>query len=313
MNSNSSDYQQICPRCGVIQSQSGTSCRDCGAVLPNAPPAAASVGRQRSAAPLITGERLGLLLKIIVAVAILAGAIGLIVMFLQSVFQQNIDSHPHPDNPIETASQFFTNLQSQQYRQCTRLLVGARKTAMRIDGQSYEPYFERIRRYLIERAAPDFIAEMKIAPHGHMVTFANGIVLTINMDVSQDLAHKSRYGIRGINEFPRDLLPGLGVEAYRRQVNRAMDNIDQLGQPEPDDLTAIIEGGPGQTGNRLGRMIETYPRVRQLDTRHELLDWIILEFPDEHQTHLFLRRLSNNEEESPHLRELARNALPTQD
>ena len=210
-----------------------------------------------------------------------------------------------------TTSEFFTALQNQEYATCGRLLSSKYIAAKRVEGANHDPHLDRIHRYLVERAGNDFALDMDITPDGRAATFNNDIVLTIDISISRDYAKNPRYGIQAINDFPRDFDLGLGINARNRQVNRAIGNIDMLGQGDPDNLTAIIEERPGESDrDRLKRFIDTYPEVRYLDTRHELLEWIITEFPDQPQTYTFLSRLSKNEDVSPHLRNLARNALP---
>lgn len=309
MTPSSSDSRQICPECGAIQGPNAYTCLSCRHTLPG--PAA----RPRSAAPLISLDRFAPLLKIVAALAVVALILGGVVWLFKSLHQQAVDAHPHPADPIETTTRFFTALHTQDYHACGHLMPGKFKALKQLDktGVGHNPYFNRIRRYLIERAGPDFVDQMQVSPGGRQATFANGIVLTVTMSRSQDLDDNTRYGFAGLYEFPFDADLGLGINARNRQLGLAIDGHDEL-DADPDYFDGIIAQRRNEPPHaRLRRLINTYPYVTFLDVRHQLLEWIITEFPDERRTHRFLNSLIRGEEESPQLLALAQAALPTSD
>ena len=223
--------------------------------------------------------------------------------------------HSHPTDPAETTSQFFQAMQFQDYQHCYRLLNAKLRSAttagLHSRAEGYYPHFDRVRQYLTQYAGPDFSNDMKIDPAGTRVTFANHVVLTLNIEPTKGSDKKNHYGIRQLNQFPIDAIPGMGVEKYYRGLNRAIESMDGLaGEGEIDDPAEIIRDRPDESKRqRQKRILHAFKTARQLDTRHTVLEWIIREFSREKSTQDFLRELSLDESQSPHIRELAQSAL----
>lgn len=223
--------------------------------------------------------------------------------------------HPHPTDPFETTSEFFYALQNQDYQTCYKFLVKERKAAV-VGGQqsrenAYFPHFDRIRQYLTKYAAQDFTATMDVSPDGHEVVFDGGVVLNLTIEPSKGYDDKTHYGIKEINEFPIDMAPKTGVEQYYRGLGQAIESLgDTSNSGDIDDPFEVIADRPGESkGQRQRRMIDSFKRARQLDTRHTILEWIIKEFYQEPQTQAFLSELTRDQSLSPHLRRLAQQAL----
>ncbi|MBN2212580.1 MAG: hypothetical protein JW709_14375 [Sedimentisphaerales bacterium] len=204
--------------------------------------------------------------------------------------------HPHPTDPAQAAKNFFLALQQPDLQACYNALSHQRKTATGVGlnlREDYFDHFQRIRRYLTHRAAPDFTANMQIEPSGRTVIFDNGVTLTLKFDTTRDNDGRARYGIAEINEFPIDVAPSLGVEAR----NRAMDQfIESLETGRPENQT---------TTSREQALINAYHDFRQLDMRHDVLESLISEFGASPATIKFLRELVQDEKQPAHLRRLA--------
>ena len=258
-------------------------------------------------------------LKKMAKLAVGLGAVALIGYLLYagitSIYHDAAGMHPHPTDPTETASKFFYCLWDRDYQGCYKLLAKDRKLATIIGKQDrktgYEPHFERIRNYLSEKVGPDFDEIMKVEPGGQVVNFGVNVVLTLSFSISKGFDKKNHYGIEQINEFPIDVAPGIGIEAYNRRVNSALGSESGLpAAADSDDPSEILRDRDGESSRqREERVIEAFKVARQLDTREVLLSWIIREFGGQRLTQKLLRDIVDDEKQPPQLRLIADEGL----
>jgi len=305
---------RVCPQCGFVNADNATSCGACGHVLTaGPPPRPPAVGRFY----FLYG--LGALPKIALVLATIALPAVLLYLGAGYLHRVAVDTNPYPTDPAETAAEFFNALYLKDYQRCYNLFASSRKAAVIIGQQSryegYWPHYRRIRNYLVQRAADNFVANMQIDPTGTVVTFDNGIVLTVRFLGSTGMDKKLHYTIEEINEFPIDVAPGLGVEEYNRRLDQMIDGIESPGQmPETpidyDDLGEILGYRPEDTKyQREQRLIAAVKKARQLDVRHSVLECLIREYRHERATRRLLTDLTYDPQEVPQLRQLARRAL----
>lgn len=315
MSSDQFNYQGICPHCGKVLTAVSPQCPSCGQRLGKT-----RAESYRQAGPSLL-SRLGPLVKPAVILLVLGlPALGLWYLFhatLKSVDEAN----PYPKDPQVAVTEFFEGLAlgtDQGYQQAYGLLGAQPKAATLLQKNSrlgYYTHFARIRAYLVERVGPDFIDRMALTGQDSHVTaaFDDHIVLNADMRSIKDFNEQYRYTIKGIREFPIDMLPNLGVEQRNRQLEQAM-NDDGMGTPQTEivDPADVIVQRPGESdGQYLQRMIQMYPRARLLDVRHAIFDAIVDQFPNERATAKFLRELTRDSTEAVHLRRQAEYLLGT--
>ena len=266
------------------------------------------------------------LFKVVLVLALLALPAYLVFWAFNAISRSAEEANPYPTDPVETITQFFTALQNENERQspdtppyqsCYNLLAGQRKAATIIgtqDRSTYARHFERIRNYLVRYIGEDFLSYMEISRGGttYQVTFDNYITLTVELGTTRGLDKKSHYNINEIRDFPIDIMPGLGVESRNRSINRAMDSIDELDMPfiEIEDAADVIDMRQGESPRQyLQRLIGSYSRAIQLDVRHDLLDYIVNNFPLSQIPPQFFHNIARDNEEAIHLREIARQII----
>ena len=293
--------EQVCPYCGTIMPESATVCRECGRPLR----AAAVNSSARNAGGgsgmwAIAGERLGPILKIVAVVAVLA-LLGWLVWRGIYATVCSSERDPHPTSPVATAQEFFTALQQQDYQKCYSLLIPSRHMATGVGLQSRDTYFnhfDRIRRYLVKRVGDNFTTNMQVSGNGQVVTFAHGIELRIKYGTNEGADSHLHYGIDDFLDFPIDVAPGLGLEAHNRMVNQFIDDLEsgrQRHKKETNPVTALVD---------------TFRNSRQLDTRHDLLEYLIQKYPDDPRTYDLLKDIARDPQQPAQLRTLAQQHLP---
>jgi len=237
-------------------------------------------------------------IKILIALAVVAGLGWWAWQGIEKLLKG--PPHPHPTKPAQSTANFFNALQQPDLQACYSALSQQRKTATGVGlnmRETYYDHFQRIRRYLTHRAAQNFTANMQIDPSGRIVTFDNGVTLTLKFDTSRGNDNLTHYGITEINEFPIDIAPAMGVEAR----NRAMDDfIESIESGRPENPT---------TTSREQALINAYRDFRQLDMRHDILEQLTVNFGTSPVTINFLREFVRDEKQPIHLRRLAANHL----
>lgn len=248
-------------------------------------------------------------IKTLFKIAAVLAALGLLGWVAYSacvgLFKQAQETHPHPTDPVETVTTFFAALQDEDYQSCYGLLSSQRKSATVIRKQSraegYFPHFERIRLYLIEHVGEEFFDMLDVSESGRESDFGT-VVLTFKFSTSKGLDKKTHYGIKEINEFPIDVAPGIGLEAHNRQLSRIMGSVGSC----DEDISDIIQRQPYESANeRFERLTNAFLANRQLDTQHELLEWVVREFADNRATAQWLRKIAEDETVPIHLRRQA--------
>jgi len=304
---------KICPECGSILRVHESRCPNCGWNFE----AARTVSRSKEDSWLITSwfysDSLRSFLKMLVVLAILGGIGWGVYAGLMRLYRDVEETNPYPLAASETARQFFTNLQfgnEENFQNCYQLLTSQRKAATVIGKQSrgsgYFPHFERIRSYLAKYAGEDFSATMTIDEEGQRVTFPRGIVLHIAYTATTGLDKKTHYSFEGIKEFPIDVAPGIGIEAHNRVLDRAIDSMGSVGGDAADDVGEIVARRDYENNaERLGRLAESFKQARSLDTRHKILEWIFIEFPNEPATLALAKEIVMEKKWTPILRSLA--------
>ncbi len=238
-------------------------------------------------------ETISKFVKIIIGLTVAAALGWWAWMGLSKVFQG--PPHPHPANPAQAAENFFIALQQPDLQACYSALSQQRKTATGVGlnlRDDYYGHFQRIRRYLVQRAAPDFTVNMQVDPSGRTVTFDNGITLTLKFDTTRGNDNMNHYGIAEINEFPIDVAPSLGVEAR----NRAMDQfIESIETGRAENKTS---------SSREQALINAYDEYVQLDMRHVIIEQLIAEYGTSPETIKFMRKFVRDEKQPLHLRHI---------
>lgn len=264
--------------------------------------------------------------KIVLVLILLAIPSYLVFRVFKAITQTAEESNPYPTDPRETTAQFFRSLEDEYkkgpqgeaaYHGCYNLLTGQRKAATIIGSNNREIYalhFDRIRNYLVKRIGEDFVSRMNIVGQDPYcrASFDDYITLTIELAATKGLDNKSHYAIKQICDFPLDVMPGLGLESYQRKVDQAIESIDSLDSEmaEVEDAADVIKPLPGETsGQHLQRLIDGYARARQLDVRHDLLDYMVENFPREQIPSKFLQDIARDEEQAVHLRKIAEQIL----
>lgn len=243
-------------------------------------------------------ESLGSAFKALVVIAIIAG-LGWLGWRKFSTMLEG-PSDPHPTDPVQAATDFFTALDQQDYQKCYSLLTQERKMATGVGFNKREDYFNhfaRIRRYLVQRAGNNFLEDMQVSPGGRETVFAHGITLRLSYATSHDDKKRTHYGIAEMNDFPIDVAPDIGLEARNRAMDQFIDNM-ATGKDPGHTQTSPVEF-----------LIDAYETNRQLDLRHELLEKLITEYPRDPQTQKFLQTLAGDPKQPTHLRALAQQIL----
>ena len=251
----------------------------------------------------------------LIKVALICAAVFLVGWLIFRGVSSFIDSlepeNPYPTDPVEATDNFFYCLHEQDYQSCYRALVTGRKVTTAVDRHTRERYFghfDRIRVYLTETSGENFLDGMDISTDGKLVTFKNDVVLTVKFEISMDSKKIAHYGIDQINEFPMDVMPKIGAEKYHRSVGRMIEGMENT--EEIDDASEVIRDKPGESKRqRLTRMIDSFKRARQLDTKTTILKFIVLEFKHEKNTRQFLTELANDQNQPPQLRAKAMHTL----
>lgn len=227
------------------------------------------------------------------------------------------ESNPHPTTSQQAIEKFFTALQNEnhppnRFNTCYQMLPSQARSAVGIglqDRQAHIEHFTRIRSYLIESIGPDFISTMQI--EANKVTFFVDdtcfITLTAEISSSVGMNEKRHFGIRQIQEFPFDLAPKLGNEERNRYINDLMDTSKKSKGPFADvnDPYELMDIDTDRISPyHLRRLIEVYKKEPQLDTRHYILEYIIVYYHDSPSTATFFEWIQQNEP-APHLRLLA--------
>ena len=166
----------------------------------------------------------GGLVKLIAVLALPALLGGLIYWGVTSVIRDAEQTNPYPTNPAVTTAEFFEGLEFEDFEHCYKLLAPGRKAATVIGkqsrGEGYYAHFQRIAAYLAERSRRDFATDMDISADGSKVTFSGGVTLTVAFETVGGLDDKAHYAIKEIEEFPIDVLPGIGIESRNRGLGR---------------------------------------------------------------------------------------------
>ncbi|MBN2376530.1 MAG: hypothetical protein JXD22_09020 [Sedimentisphaerales bacterium] len=227
------------------------------------------------------------------------------------------ESNPHPATMQLAIEKFFSALQNENhppdpFETCYQLLPSQARSAVGIglqDRQAHIDHFARIRKYLVDCIGPDFLSTMKI--EGNKVTFfvsdTQFVTLTVEVSSSVGTDEKRHFGIRQIQEFPFDLAPKLGNEERNRYIEDLMDTDKKSKGPyadvdDPYELMNIDLSNLSQ--HHLRRLIELYKKEPQLDTRHNILEYILINYYDNPSTATFFKWIQQNEP-APHLRLLA--------
>ena len=313
MSSDASDFQLICPQCGAIHNSKAVTCRGCGATIGRGGAPARRPARQAPArSPMLPD--FPLLLKVMFTVAGVT-MVGWLLYLGAAGMMKSIETPPtYPDDPVETLTQFFNAMGQEDYQTCYGLLTMDRKIATVVKQTSRASYFDhfaRIGAYLVDHLGEDFPAIMQVTDDNRRVYFGQDFALNVSLASKVGPDKKSHYALNEIKDFPMDIAPAIGIEQRNRQVNRVMESIGALGQPEQDDDSAVItETRPYESQReRVSRLIEAFKNQRQLDTRHTLLDWIIKEFIEDRAAQRLLYQVADDENELPQLRLLAEDYL----
>ncbi|MBN1435445.1 MAG: zinc ribbon domain-containing protein [Sedimentisphaerales bacterium] len=305
----------VCPACGSVMPNGTKICTQCGCNLVTDEDDRRRIDRSVAGYPLL--ESLRPLIKIAVVIAIVGGIGWGLYYGACLIFEDVQETNPWPTDPQTTTTDFFKAMQGgteADYQACYMLLSQGRKAAVIIGGQSrregYFPHFERIRQYLTTYCGANFADTMQVDPTGQEVWFANNVVLHISHDASTGLDKQTHYAVREIIEFPIDAAPGIGLEAYERQLDRALGDIDTVGTEEDsDDPAEIVRRQDYETDiERLRRVTRSCRNARQLDTKHALLLWILSAGPTDSATGRLLQEFAEDEFMSPHIRQLAQNS-----
>ena len=227
------------------------------------------------------------------------------------------ESNPHPATMQLALEKFFTALQNENhppelFETCYQMLPSQARSAVGIglqDREAHIEHFARIRKYLVESIGPDFLSTMQT--EGNKVTFfvSDTQFVTLNVDIASSLGldEERHFGIRQIQEFPLDLAPKLGTEERNRYIDDLMDTSKKSKGPyadvdDPYELMDIDLDKLSQ--HHLRRLIEVYKKEPQLDTRHNILEYILIHYIDNPATATFFKWIQLNEP-APHLRLLA--------
>jgi len=313
MASDQFNYHGLCPHCGKVLTAVSPQCPACGQRLNATRPQS-----YRQAGPSLLSHLEPLIKPLVYLLVVGLPALGIWFLF-QAVFKSVDQANPYPKDPHVAVTRFFEGIAldtDQGYQQAYGLLGAQPKAATLLQKNSrlgYYAHFARIRTYLVDRVGPDFIDRMTLTGQGNHVTatFDDHIVLTADLHAIKDFNEEYRHTIKGIREFPIDMLPNLGVEQRNRQLEQAM-NDDALGTPltEIVDPADIVAQRAGESDSHyLRRMIDMYPRARLLDVRHAAFDAITQQFPDQRPTAQFLQQRAQDPTEAPHLRQQAQALL----
>ena len=152
---------------------------------------------------------------------------------------------------------------------------------------------------------------MQVDESGGEVYFAGNVVLHIRFDVSTGLDEQSHYALREIEEFPIDAAPGMGIEQYNRSLNRAIENMgDPSGGDADADISQVVAQQPYENvTERIQRLINAFKDSHQLDTRHELLLWLVKEFGPDRRVIRLLREVEKDQSLPPNLCDVAYDLL----
>ncbi|MCH9022457.1 MAG: hypothetical protein IID32_06805 [Planctomycetes bacterium] len=309
-----SDFDIICPKCDAINPPDTATCQNCSHRFTPGPSTVTPTHRpakQRSAAP---PPRLLNLIKpfcILVVLGLLTWGCVKVFLLVSTSFKNLI---PYPTDPALTTTEFFSALALEDYQECYELLSIERKTATIISLQTMEAYFEqfgRMRAYLNERSGENFLDTLEVSPDGQVATFNNDIKLSIALKRFAGLHKDSHYSIANLPNFPIDVAPAMGFEERTRIINRIIETGDDpssfSGDLDPADVTrSFLDKSKTE---QLTLLIESFVTQRQLDTRHTLLDLIIMQSPREPIVRRFLTYVANDEGETHQLRRTAQNAL----
>ena len=247
-------------------------------------------------------------LKKLIVLAVIALLGYLAYLGVESLMKKMQPKNPYPTDPATTVFDFFDAMQAEDYQSCYGLLDPQRKAATVIRKQSrgagYFPHFERIRQYLTQYVGQDFASVLEVSEDGRQAFF-NDIVLNIKISSAKGLDKKMHYSIAEIVDFPIDATPGIGLEAHNRQMNKIMGS---LAATSDDDITEIIKQNDYENSReRFQRLTDAFTANRQLDTKHQLLDWIVKEYAADRNLPAWLNKIANDDITPQHLRTLAAN------
>ncbi len=215
-----------------------------------------------------------------------------------------------PVNSYDTAQKFFQAIYDKDFQSCYGLLNKDRKMAALISDQAKEVYylqFMRIRIYLEQQVSHNFIETMDVSEDGKHVIFDNKIKLTCIYSAKRDKNKVLHYSLKEIKEFPVDTFIGLGVEAYQRQLEKVMDDTDNITN-EPQDLSPE-EYLAYYNNPTLRELTKSFYHQRQLDTRHFILIKIIKDHGEASYTKTFFQKVAQDNNEVFNLRNFAKDYL----
>ncbi|MBN2129164.1 MAG: hypothetical protein JW741_06690 [Sedimentisphaerales bacterium] len=234
-------------------------------------------------------ERLGSLGKLIVILVVLAIPTAGVWYGFHRVWKSVEEDNPYPLDPAEATRQFWTSIQNEadEVYPGAYGLLGSQTKAAQIAGLSSRgevaDHFDRIRRYLVQRVGPDFLATMQIDPdQPGAATFGNEITLHLAFKAVQGLEGKKHYAVDQVFEFPHDTAPRFA--ARDREIARASGEEPRLTIDRPEDL-ALLQHRPA-----VADVCRAFRGADQLDTRHALLEYILYYYPDEPYVCLFLQQ-----------------------
>lgn len=308
---------RVCGSCGRVLSAGESICRDCGARY-NPAARRGKQGRQRASRAQTGGgggEWFGRLIRMIVIVGVIGAALYGGWRAIQWFSEATTIRHPYPEDPRLTVEGFFHALAAEDDQGCYKLLTMSRKSATAIGQHSREQYaghFARIRGYLLRTVGEGFDEQMSVAENGRTVVFADGLVeLGMTLKTLEDDDGREHYAIRQLRDFPMDVAPAMGLEAHNRMLQRVSESVESMGGPDEDAWPAdVVIAQRGETqSQRINRLIESYSRMRQLDTRHAIIENVGQSFQGDRDVARFLRRIADDDTEPAHLQRLAEQYL----
>jgi hypothetical protein len=217
---------------------------------------------------------------------------------------KTIESNPYPTAPQAAVQQFFTSLQQDAgsgFQGCYNLIHSSHKAQSAVVKSSrseFADHFRRIHDYLVKYIGSDFLSKMKFAEGSNsQVIFDDYITLNLEITPVKGIEDEYHYAIRDMREFPfpSPLRDSMGITQRDNQMNRLMNDIDNVGHAQSKQPWDIL--------------IQEYKKEKQLDVRHEMLLILIEKFGDKPSVQAFLRSWMPREEPALHLQDIARQSL----
>jgi len=311
-----SNFDIVCPKCNTINPPTAASCQNCSHRFSTGPSAAAPSRRPANQRSSGAPPRILSLIKPVIIIVLLGLLTWGSVKIFSLISTSFKDLIPYPTDPAQTTTEFFSALALENYQACYNLLSSERKAATVINQQTQDAYFQqfdRIRVYLNDRAGENFADTIEVSPNGNVATFHNDIIIHLTLKPFTGSGKEMHYSIANFNNFPIDVAPAMGFEERNRMMDRIIDSGGDITEiPDTEDMNPedIIRSFLSKSkSEQLNLLIESFLNQRQLDTRHTLLDSIIMEFPREPATRRFLTHVADNEAEIHQLRRTAQIAL----